>query len=440
MKRLIGILLPTLLTLFISCSKIPLQTEILKWKDGKSACVTLTYDDGSDNQFDLAIPIMDELGFPGTFFINTNIIGGTKNFPTFVGRPIMDILNESKSQPTDSANVLERTSMIRYLCEIQNAPELKDVDMSRIGSSLERGRYEAVFKMVDEICNKLAKTNKTFKVVPAEVPEYHFSWDDLKKFAATGHEFADHTISHPYLSALDEANILYETEACKEDLENNLGFDHTLTVEAPFGIHDDRVMQLLYPRYPFLRNRAPDDFFMEILRSDNTLPGKTDNEYIHWQRGPLSDTPYSQMTAWVDTSLKYDVWLVLVFHGIEGIGWEALPAETIRNYFSYIKEKEDQIWVATYRDAYKYIRERINTKTELSKTGSKISVTLDNNLDKKIYNLPLTLKTLVSGNWVKVQLKQGDKITELKPQTENGESFVIYDAMPGDEPVILTKQ
>ena len=36
------------------------QTEITKWQDGKSACVSLTYDDSSINQFRIDIPLLNE--------------------------------------------------------------------------------------------------------------------------------------------------------------------------------------------------------------------------------------------------------------------------------------------------------------------------------------------------------------------------------------------
>ena len=47
------------------------KTEITKWQDGKNGAVSLTYDDGSINQFRVAVPIMDNFGLPATFFIIT---------------------------------------------------------------------------------------------------------------------------------------------------------------------------------------------------------------------------------------------------------------------------------------------------------------------------------------------------------------------------------
>jgi hypothetical protein len=65
----------TVVGLMIACSAIAHgqvgRTEITKWQYGKSGAVSLTYDDGTINQFRVAVPIMDTFGFPATFFIIT---------------------------------------------------------------------------------------------------------------------------------------------------------------------------------------------------------------------------------------------------------------------------------------------------------------------------------------------------------------------------------
>jgi len=68
------------------------KTEITKWPDGKLAAVAITYDDSTINQFRIALPLMNERGLVGTFFVITAQIPGSTNMPTFVGRPIMEIL------------------------------------------------------------------------------------------------------------------------------------------------------------------------------------------------------------------------------------------------------------------------------------------------------------------------------------------------------------
>src|SRR5215468_4156880 len=91
------------------------KTEITKWQYGKSGAVSLTYDDGSINQFHVAVPIMDSFGFPATFFIITGNIGGSRYHGTFVGRPTKAILRETATIPTNKDNFFERASAIGFL-------------------------------------------------------------------------------------------------------------------------------------------------------------------------------------------------------------------------------------------------------------------------------------------------------------------------------------
>lgn len=145
------------------------------------------------------------------------------------------------------------------------------------------------------------------------------------------------------------------------------------------------------------------------------------------------------MTSWIDTSIHYNIWLVLVFHGIEGIGWEALPAETIQDYFKYIKSNEEDIWVATFQDGYKYIKERMNSEVSESVDEDIIVVEVRNNLDKKIYDLPLTLRTEIPEDWDSVQFQQGNSLKVFNSIAEGEHRYVIYDVMPDGAPVRLSK-
>ena len=54
------------------------HTEIMKWQNGKTTAVSITYDGGTINQFRVALPIMNEMGFKATFFIVTGDIIGSK--------------------------------------------------------------------------------------------------------------------------------------------------------------------------------------------------------------------------------------------------------------------------------------------------------------------------------------------------------------------------
>ena len=91
------------------------KTEITKWQYGKNGAVSLTYDDGSVNQFRVAVAIMDSFGFPATFFIITGNIPGSRYHGTFVGRPTKAIIEETAHIPTNRDNFFERASAIGFL-------------------------------------------------------------------------------------------------------------------------------------------------------------------------------------------------------------------------------------------------------------------------------------------------------------------------------------
>src|ERR1700712_2677108 len=76
------------------------STTVTKWQYGKNAAVSVTYDDASRNQFLKALPVMEKLKMPATFFVITGPIKGSKYQGKFIGRPVSEIINESASIPT----------------------------------------------------------------------------------------------------------------------------------------------------------------------------------------------------------------------------------------------------------------------------------------------------------------------------------------------------
>jgi peptidoglycan/xylan/chitin deacetylase (PgdA/CDA1 family) len=421
----------------------PAQTRILKWQDGKEGCVTLTYDDGSQNQFRIAVPLMNRRGLPATFFINTGSIPGAKYRPTFVGRPLQDIIRESATAATDKNNFFERCSALRYLAQVRKVPEAGDFSDAAVGEMVEQGRLEEALALVDGSLRRLRESGKEYRVeasAPEAAPGFTPTWEELRALAGQGHEIADHTVSHAYLPLLDRANILYEVEKCREDLRDHLGPGQALSIECPYGIEDGRVLDLVNPEFPFVRNRISDPFIREILRGDPAEPVPAGREYVQWQRGPLADTPLNEMEGWIAATIKNNGWLLLVFHGVEGIGWEALPGARLEAYFDHIKARDARLWTATFQDAFKYVRERMNARLESSAGPDAISVSLVHGLDQRVYDLPLTLLTEVPAAWKTVDLQQGGMKTELAVQRQGAVAFVRYRALPNAAAIVIARK
>ena len=421
------------------------KTKITKWPDGKLAAVAITYDDSTINQFRIALPLMNERGLVGTFFVITAQIPGSKNMPTFVGRPIMEILRESATVPTSASNAFERTSMLRYLGEIQR----NDIVLSaRVQPANLAG--------VEDVLAKLRATGQTYAVgaipytpvrseeagrPPANGPG-GLSWDEMRKVASQGHEIANHAVSHARLPSLDEANILYEVDKANEELKKEMGDKHLFSIEAPYGIDDERVRKLLINRFPLTRNWVSDsdgEFMDGIMRGDKRDPATSTKPYVEWERGPVTSTTVEEMTGWVDTSMKTGAWLVLVIHGVERVGYQPLPAANVKALFDDIKTKSDRVWVATYQDGAKYIRERMKALIKTVQAGQALEVTVTHPLDAKVYDVPLTARTTVPAEWIAAQVTQGRNTTKATVEKGAGGSYVQYHVNPNAGVVRLAK-
>jgi len=413
------------------------KTEIVKWQYGKKGAVSLTYDDGSINQFRVAVPIMDSFGLPATFFIITGNIGGSRYHGTFVGRPTKAIIQETASIPTNKDNFFERASAIGFLGYAgtidyhTRAGELYD----------EAKNAEQAYRVLDEGYEKVR--NGAFQPIPAHASsskdQPKITWDQLRPLAERGYEFASHTVTHPRLAVLDDANLVYELEKSRQDILEHLGFKHTFSVECPYGTEDDRGVHAALLRYQLARNYMPDAYVDDLDRSNKMDPAASRKDYVRWQRGPLTETPMTLMKSWVDkAAAQGNIWLVLVFHGVDGVGWKPKTGVELRDYFGYISSMKESLWVATFQDVAKYIREREAGSVSTYHDREGITVVLRSSLTDLRYDLPLTLKTYVPKEWKSVEVQQGKQTKQIDVVRENGTSYILYGAIPNGEDVKLS--
>lgn len=408
------------------------QTIITKWQGDKRSAVSITYDDGIINQFTVAKPIMDKFKMPGTFYIITGKIDGSEK-GKFIGRPKEKIIEETKYSKTNENNFFERASLIAFT----GTTEAIDFH-SRAGSLYEAGNRLEAYKILDEGYSKIRRgkiKNLNEAILHDNVIDTT-TWQDLKNYAKEGHEIASHTVTHARLAVLDEKNLLYELEQSKKDIGHFLGEKYTFSAECPYGTENERVMEYAHKLYPSLRNRMPELYLEEINRGSDKKPEESKKEYVQWQRGPLTNTEMDKMKEWVDTILIHDnIWLVLVFHGVDGVGWEPKTGEELEDYFKYINDRKEQIWTATFADVTKYIRERKSTKIEIELKEERIKLHISSNLDPNVYDVPITLKTYVPKSWKNVAINKDDVI--YKTQTDTLGSYVTYSVMPNERDLVL---
>ena len=439
-----GLFLFLTLALLLSCTKNIEEnigkTTITKWQGDKQSAISLTYDDGIITQLTVARPIMNKLEFPATFFILTEKVKGASP-GKFIGRDPEVIIQETATIPTNEANFFERASLIGFTGTNKALAYHADA-----GAIFEAGKIKEAYALLDEgyeqIRNGTLKndTETAYHNNPIDTT----SWEDYKAYAAEGHEIASHTITHPRLAVLNEVNLSYELEQSKADIATFLGKKYTFSAECPYGTEDERVMQYAHRIYPALRNRMPETYLEELNRSSDRQPGASQKEYVQWQRGPLTNTSMDLMKSWVDTCLTKDnIWLVLVFHGVDGIGWEPKTGAELEEYFAYIKQRESSLWVATFGDVTKYIRERKNMQLEPVVSDASIAIQLGTTLDPVLYDVPITLKTYVPKKWKGATLTtSGNEKDPVSLQLQEDELgfYVLYTIAPSIKEIVLSEK
>ena len=124
---------------------------------------------------------MDTRGFKGTFFINTADIPGSQYAPKFVGRPLGEIVAETANSPTNSDNLFERASALRFL-NIDNAVE----QHNQAGSLFEQGKNQEAYQVVDKAFASARKRNATSEKRPVLLDPPFITWPEIKTFALDG--------------------------------------------------------------------------------------------------------------------------------------------------------------------------------------------------------------------------------------------------------------
>jgi len=103
-----------------------------------------------------------------------------------------------------------------------------------------------------------------------------------------------------------------------------------------------------------------------------------------------------------------------------------------------MKSKEDDLWIATFGDVTKYIRERMNSEINTEIKNRNITVDIKHNLDTTMYNIPLTVKTYIPSKCKKVKVIQGQTETTVQQMQDSTGYYVQYQAIPNFSEVNIT--
>ena len=233
--------------------------------------------------------------------------------------------------------------------------------------------------------------------MPAE-PQYdttHFTWAESKEMSDKGHEMSNHSWSHPNMTTLSEDELKEQIRKNDEAILANLGKPST-TFCFPYNAYNDTVLA-------------------EVMKG---RIGARLKEF--WLGGQHSPKEYLQKQ--IEDALAAGSWIVGMTHGIN-YGYDCYEdASEFTDFLDYLKSLEDRIWVGTFRDVAAYTAVAKGISLDISKDGKEITVVPATNLDRTLYETPLTLEVNTDGKKIKAQ--QDGKA--LEASYRNGKAYITF--------------
>lgn len=261
-------------------------------------------------------------------------------------------------------------------------------------------------------------------------------------------DIMSHSYTHPGTLAELEANADKEVYGSQEYLRDLFPGADVLSYGPGSGIMSDSVMAKVKDAY--YANRGGSRGYNELdITGDDwmyiNVQGVLGGSGTTWKSSTntYDGETAASMNKWIDNAVANNQWLVEMWHSVcwpesEGStnyasdgGYRPIPIDISEEHLAYASklQSEGKLWVAKFDDAVKYLYERNNAVLDdvATRTSRNISLTVD--LDKALFNHPLTLKSQVPATWNYVKITQGDITTYKEVQNDESGSYVIYDAL-----------
>jgi peptidoglycan/xylan/chitin deacetylase (PgdA/CDA1 family) len=150
----------------------------------------------------------------------------------------------------------------------------------------------------------------TFYITTEQLQYSDFMNDaDVLDLAQRGYEIGDHTVTHPHLPQLSDADLQHELVDSKTYLENLIGTPVD-SLAYPYGEYDARVI-----------SAAQSAGYTNARTVDGTgLNDATTNIYLLDSYSPTLTTPMRELTDAVDQAKATGGWMIVAFHMIDNGG------------------------------------------------------------------------------------------------------------------------
>jgi peptidoglycan/xylan/chitin deacetylase (PgdA/CDA1 family) len=180
--------------------------EHLEDGDSQEMLVGITFDDGYEDNYRNAFPILRRYNLPATIFLTTGSVDSGE--PLWFER-LAEALQKSSREFIDVEIGVGHRFWMRTLSERLNC---KDSIFALLRSLDDKERRRSLAEIL-AVLGAPAESGRRNKML---------SWEQARAMMAHGIEFGGHTVSHPFFSRLSAAEALWEASECKYRIEQEL--------------------------------------------------------------------------------------------------------------------------------------------------------------------------------------------------------------------------
>ncbi len=185
------------------------------WNDYTKPCVMVTFDDGYEDNYRLAYPILKTLKIPGTFFLTTSMLSHRE-------LPWWDIITYLFKRTTISS--------INYNGNIIGIKQNIDAAINFFIEYKKTMPAASTRYLIVELAELLEVNLPDKETQSAEI----MTWGQVREMKANGMSFGSHTHTHRVLTTLEPMEIQEELLLSKLIMEKELN-DEVISIAFPVG-------------------------------------------------------------------------------------------------------------------------------------------------------------------------------------------------------------